>query len=98
MKSEVFILAKYLNVTEDIQKSEPTDGLWDDDRTDEDQIGASYDEIEFIMKNFDKKSNKIFTSRQEEVYHLYKNLNSRNKHKMNPIPVCKVPNSLKNSI
>ena len=98
MKSEVFVLAKYLNVIEDIQKSKPTDGLWDDDRTDEDQIGASYDEIEFIMKNFDEKSNKIFTSRQEEVYQLYKNLNIKNKHKMNPIPVCKIPDSLKNSI
>ena len=98
MKSEVFVLAKYLNVIEDIQKSKPTDGLWDDDRTDEDQIGASYDEIEFIMKNFDEKSNKIFTSRQKEVYQLYKNLNIKNKHKMNPIPVCKIPDSLKNSV
>ncbi len=98
MKSEVFVLAKYLNVIEDIQKSKPTDGLWDDDRTDEDQIGASYDEIEFIMKNFDKKSNKIFTNRQEEVYQLYKNLSTKNKHKMNPIPVCKIPDSLKDSI
>ena len=98
MKSEVFVLAKYLNVIEDIQKSKPTDGLWDDDRTDEDQIGASYDEIEFIMKNFDEKSNKIFTSRQKEVYQLYKNLNIKNKHKMNPIPVCKIPDSLKDSI
>ena len=98
MKSEVFVLAKYLDVIEDIQKSKPTDGLWDDNRTDEDQIGASYDEIEFIMKNFDEKSKKIFTSRQDEVYKLYKNLNSKNKHKMNPIPVCKIPESLKNSI
>tara|TARA_Y100000592_G_scaffold76246_1_gene119313 strand:+ start:74 stop:871 length:798 start_codon:yes stop_codon:yes gene_type:complete len=98
MKSEVFILAKYFNVIEDIQKSDPTDGLWDDDRTDEDQIGATYDEIEFIMKNIDNKSKKILTTRQEKVYEIYKNLNSKNKHKMNPIPVCKVPTSLKNSI
>ena len=98
MKSEVFVLAKYFNVIEDIQKSDPTDGLWDDDRTDEDQIGATYDEIEFIMKNIDKKSKKVLTTRQEKVYEIYKNLNSKNKHKMNPIPVCKVPPSLKNSI
>ena len=98
MKSEVFALAKYFNVIEDIQKSDPTDGLWDDDRTDEDQIGATYDEIEFIMKNIDKKSKKVLTTRQEKVYEIYKNLNSKNKHKMNPIPVCKVPPSLKNSI
>ena len=98
MKSEVFNLAKYLNVIEEIRNSEPTDGLWDDDRTDEEQIGASYDEIEFVMKNFEKKSDKMFTSRQKEVYELYKNLNKKNKHKMKPIPVCKIPKKLKNSI
>ena len=98
LKSEVFILAKYLNIIEDIQNSKPTDGLWDDDRTDEDQIGATYDEIEFAMQNIGKKSGNILTNRQIEVYKLYKNLNNKNKHKMNPIPVCKVPKSLKNSI
>ena len=50
------------------------------------------------MKNIDKKSKKVLTTRQEKVYEIYKNLNSKNKHKMNPIPVCKVPPSLKNSI
>ena len=98
MKSEVFVLAKYLNIIEDIQNSKPTDGLWDDDRTDEDQIGASYDEIEYVMKNFGKNSNQKFTTRQKEVLQLYKILNSKNKHKMDPIPVCKVPKYLKNSI
>ena len=97
MKSEVFVLAKYFNVIEDIQKSDPTDGLWDDDRTDEDQIGATYDEIEFIMKNIDKKSKKVLTTRQEKVYEIYKNLNSKNKHKMNLFLFVKPP-SLKNSI
>ena len=98
MKSEVYMLAKFLNVIKDIQNSEPTDGLWDDDRTDEDQIGASYNEIEFIMKNSGKGFNENFTRRQKEVHQLYKNLNKKNKHKMKPIPVCKVPESLKNSI
>ncbi len=98
MKSEVFALARYLNVIEDIQNSDPTDGLWDDNRTDEAQIGASYDEIEFVMRNLEVKSNKIFTDRQKEVYQLYKNLNNKNKHKMNPIPVCKIPQNLKNSV
>ena len=98
MKSEVFIMAKYLNVIEDIRNAEPTDGLWDDDRTDEDQIGASYDEIEFVMNTLEKKSNKTFTVRQEKVYQLYKNLNRKNKHKMDPIPVCKIPKNLKNSV
>jgi len=98
MKSEVFILAKHLNVIEDIQKSDPTDGLWDDDRTDEDQIGASYEEIEFVMKSIELKSKETLTIRQEEVLELYRNLNSKNKHKMRPVPVCKVPKALKNSI
>ena len=98
MKSEVFILAKYLNIIDDIQKSEPTDGLWDDDRTDEDQIGATYDEIEFAMKNMGKKAENVLTSRQKEVYKIYKSLNSKNKHKMHPIPVCKLPKILKTSI
>ena len=91
-------MAKYLNIIEDIQNSKPTDGLWDDDRTDEDQIGASYDEIEYVMKNFGKNSNQKFTTRQKEVLQLYKILNRKNKHKMDPIPVCKVPKYLKNSI
>ena len=98
MKSEVFILAKHLNIIMDIQKSDPTDGLWDDNRTDEDQIGASYDEIEFVMKNIEEKSQGTLTSRQEEVLKLYRSLNSKNKHKMISIPVCKVPKALKNSI
>ena len=98
MKSEVYTLAKFLNVIKDIQNSKPTDGLWDDDRTDEDQIGASYNEIEYIMKNYDKNFKENFTGRQKQVHQLYKNLNEKNKHKMRPIPVCKVPESLKHPI
>ncbi|MFL2591092.1 MAG: NAD(+) synthase [Flavobacteriaceae bacterium] len=98
MKSDVFVLAKHLNIIEDIQKSDPTDGLWDDDRTDEDQIGASYEEIEFVMKSIEKNSKETLNSRQEEVLKLYKNLNSKNNHKMSPVPVCIVPKALKNSI
>ena len=50
------------------------------------------------MKSIEKKSIETLTSRQEEVLKLYKNLNSKNKHKMNPVPICKVPKALKNSI
>jgi NAD+ synthase len=50
------------------------------------------------MKNIEMKSKETLTSRQEEVLKLYKNLNSQNKHKMSPVPVCKVPKNLKNSI
>ncbi len=51
MKSEVFALAKALNINHEIQVAAPTDGLWGDDRTDEDQLGASYDELEWAMRN-----------------------------------------------
>src|SRR5690554_6916953 len=86
LKSEVFLLAEHLNVIDEILESKPTDGLWGDERSDEDQIGASYDELEFAM-NF-QGDIKNLTPRQKEVYQIYQNLNSRNQHKILPIPVC----------
>ena len=96
MKSEVYAIASYLGVDEEIQKAPPTDGLWGDDRTDEDQIGASYDELEWAMK-IEKMGKKVhdFTERQKEVYEIYLKFNSANQHKMNPIPVCEIPENLK---
>ena len=96
MKSEVYAIARYLGVDEEIQKAPPTDGLWGDDRTDEDQIGASYDELEWAMK-IEKMGKKVhdFTERQKEVYKIYLKFNSANQHKMNPIPVCEIPENLK---
>jgi NAD+ synthase len=95
MKSEVYAIARYLGVDEEIQKAPPTDGLWGDDRTDEDQIGASYDELEWAMK-IEKMGKKVddFTERQKEVYEIYLKFNSANQHKMNSIPVCVIPNNL----
>ncbi|NJB70811.1 NAD+ synthase [Saonia flava] len=96
MKSEVYEIAKFLGVNEDIIKAPPTDGLWGDDRTDEDQIGASYPELEWAMKMNDKgKTSDDFTGREKEVFLIYKRFNSANKHKMIPIPVCEIPNTLK---
>ena len=96
MKSEVYAIASYLGVDEEIQKAPPTDGLWGDDRTDEDQLGASYDELEWAMK-IEKMGKKVhdFTERQKEVYEIYLKFNSANQHKMNPIPVCEIPENLK---
>ena len=96
MKSEVYAIARYLGVDEEIQKAPPTDGLWGDDRTDEDQLGASYDELEWAMK-IEKMGKKVddFTERQKEVYEIYLKFNSANQHKMNPIPVCEIPENLK---
>ena len=96
MKSEVYILAKALNVPESIQKAAPTDGLFGDSRSDEDQIGASYDELEWAMNEV-SKGNKIedFNGRKQEVFKIYTRLNTVNSHKMSPIPVCNIPFELK---
>lgn len=96
VKSEVYAVAEYLEVPESIQKAAPTDGLWGDERNDEDQIGASYPELEIAMVqdaqitsgNLDENS---LEGREAEVYKIYKRLNRINQHKMNPIPVCKIP-------
>jgi NAD+ synthase len=92
MKSEVYDLAAYLDVPNSIQEAQPTDGLFGDSRTDEDQIGASYDELEWAMKmqNQNKTVND-FSSREKEVFKIYTRLNSINQHKMIPIPVCEIP-------
>ena len=92
LKSEVYKIAKVLNVSESIIKAKPTDGLFGDSRTDEDQIGASYDELEWAMLEVEKgKSSTTFTGRQKEVFEIYNQRNKANLHKINPIPVCKIP-------
>ena len=96
MKSEVYQLAAYLDVPESIQQAAPTDGLFGDNRTDEDQIGASYDELEWAMHQLDLgKVLSDFSDRKKEVFEIYTRLHHANKHKMIPIPVCKVPEEIK---
>jgi NAD+ synthase len=96
MKSEVYELAAYLGVPNSIQKAQPTDGLFGDSRTDEDQIGASYDELEWAMNLQDKgKIFEDFSGREKEVFKIYTRLNTINQHKMMPIPVCEIPTNLK---
>lgn len=91
-KSEVFELAKYLGVNENILKAPPTDGLWGDSRTDEDQLGASYPELEWAMdQDGNGKEPSNFSGREKEVFQIYKKLNTANQHKMRPIPVCEIP-------
>ena len=95
VKSEVFDLGKHLKVPASIQNAQPTDGLFGDSRTDEDQIGASYDELEWAMKMQDLgKTNTDFTGRELEVYKIYTRLNTINQHKMVAIPVCEIPKEL----
>tara|TARA_R110001583_G_scaffold8413_5_gene40199 strand:- start:5209 stop:6000 length:792 start_codon:yes stop_codon:yes gene_type:complete len=97
MKSEVYDIAKYLDVNNEIIKAAPTDGLWGDDRTDEDQIGASYPELEWAMNSISEgKSINDFKGRKQKVIEIYTRLHNANKHKMNPIPVCEIPSELRN--
>ena len=68
-------------------------GLWEDGRSDEDQIGATYPELEWAME-FNGKQEAL-TARQQEVLAIYTRLNQANQHKMQPIPVCDIPLDLK---
>ena len=77
-KTQVWAMGKELGILEEIQMAEPTDGLWSDGRTDTDQLGMSYKEIEFLM---DRPS--------EPGYEKYLAIRKKNLHKMKPIPVCK---------
>jgi NAD+ synthase len=93
VKTEVYQLGRALGVNEAILTAAPTDGLWGDDRTDEDQIGASYPELEWAMK-FDGDESTL-DNRQREVLAIYRRLNAANQHKMEPIPVCIIPDGLR---
>jgi len=95
MKTEVFEIAKELGVINSIQKAKPTDGLWDDDRSDEDQIGATYPELEWAMLYIEHQSDAELTDRQAEVMKIYLSRNRANRHKMEAIPVCEIPARLK---
>ena len=83
-------------MNQDIMEAPPTDGLWGDSRTDEDQIGATYPELEWAMKMDGKgKTIEDFSDREKEVFAIYKRYNTANKHKMIPIPICEIPSALK---
>ena len=80
-KTEVWELGRELKILDDIINAAPTDGLWDDGRTDEGQLGLSYKEIEEAMINENSKNRD-----------KYIQIRKTNLHKMEPIPVCKIPN------
>ena len=88
-KSEVFSLASSLGVIQEIQEAPPTDGLWADGRTDEEQIGATYEELEWAMREIENPSEEEQSERQRKVMVRYMELNKANSHKMKPIPVFK---------
>ena len=92
-KTEVWNLSKHLGISQEITSAKPTDGLWGEDRTDEDQLGATYLELEWAMEFRGDESS--LTARQHEVLAIYRRFNRVNRHKMEPIPVCKIPRELR---
>ena len=91
MKSDVYDLGTYLKVPDSILNADPSDGLFGDARTDEEQLGASYDELEWAMEADELGKTAIdFSGREKEVFEIYKHLNKTNQHKMNAIPICLV--------
>jgi len=80
-KTEVWELGKELGILDEIINAAPTDGLWDDGRTDEGQLGLSYKELEEAMENPNSKNRS-----------KYSEIRKMNLHKMEAIPVCKIPN------
>ena len=80
-KTDVWQLGKELKILQEIIDAPPTDGLWDDGRTDEGQLGLSYKELEEAMENENSKNRE-----------KYIQIRNANLHKMDPIPVCKIPN------
>ena len=86
-KSEVYALAEVMGIAQEIQEAAPTDGLWNDGRTDEEQMGATYEELEWAMREIENPSSEPLTARQEEVLEIYWRLHNTNSHKMKPIPV-----------
>ncbi len=80
-KTEVWELGKELNILNEIIEAAPTDGLWDDGRTDEGQLGLNYHELEEAMINPNSPNRA-----------KYEIIRKQNLHKMDPIPVCKIPN------
>ena len=96
MKSEIYALAEAMGIIDEIIQAPPTDGLWNDNRSDESQIGATYDELEWAMA-FDagKGDEQALEPRQRNVLSIFREFNRINRHKMSPIPVCTVPTRLK---
>ena len=104
-KTEVFALAAHLGVIDAIQQAAPTDGLWGDDRTDEDQLGATYPELEWAMSweaahaslsdEAREAEEQGLAWRQQEVLATYRKHHKANKHKMVPIPVCVIPDEIR---
>ena len=89
LKTEVWAMGRELGVLDEIITAAPTDGLWDDGRTDEDQLGMTYAELEQMMR-WDSEG-QVPTPADRAKLRRYQSIRARNLHKMQPIPVCKMP-------
>ncbi len=93
LKTEVWDMGRELGLEQEIIDAEPTDGLWDDGRTDEGQLGMTYPELEHAMA-LDNADNCVYnplelTKTEKAQLRKYREIRARNMHKMQPIPVCK---------
>lgn len=96
MKSEVYKIGSALGIPQSIIQAVPTDGLFGDDRSDEDQLGATYSELEWAMTTYEQGGRtEQFNDREQEVLKIFERLNKVNQHKMKPIPVCIIPKIFK---
>lgn len=95
-KSEVYELSRYLGVCRSILEAPPTDGLFADDRSDEQQIGATYPELEHAMRQYESGVDSTeLVGREAEVYGIFRRRHLANRHKVEPIPLCLIPSELK---
>lgn len=95
LKTQVYAIAKELGIAQSIQTAAPTDGLWDGERTDEQQMGASYPELERAMAQFERGITRdALAGREQEVFDIFVKLNRATQHKIQPIPVCTIPKEL----
>jgi NAD+ synthase len=95
-KSEIYAIGSELGIGKGIMDAFPTDGLWDDNRTDEKQIGATYAELEWAMQCEAESGNEgQLDPRQKEVISIYRRFHQANRHKMDPIPVCQIPEAMR---
>lgn len=103
-KTEVRQLAAFLGIHDEIVSAPPTDGLWEDDRSDEDQMGATYPELEWAMDycesngqrqngfwSLEQLIDRSLSERQQEVLKIYVRMHNANRHKMVSIPICMIP-------
>jgi NAD+ synthase len=96
MKTEIYDIARELDIIEAIINAPPTDGLWADDRTDESQLGATYAELEWAMQfDAEPEDEEPLNNRQKEILATYRKFHQANMHKMKAIPVLNIPKALR---